>query len=114
MAALAGRVCPGEQVEAKGYSMCLTPEEEDNQDIKTQLAVIHRDLKYVNEQITDMRSLLLRNYVLQAEFEPVKKIVYGLVSLVLIGVVGTLMALLLNKLRNSRTQESGLASLPWT
>jgi len=77
--------------------MGLTPEEEDNQDIKTQLAVIHRDLKYVNEQITDMRSLLLRNYVLQAEFEPVKKIVYGLVSLVLIGVVGTLMALLLNK-----------------
>jgi len=77
--------------------MSLTPEEEDNQDIKTQLAVIHRDLKYVNEQITDMRSLLLRNYVLQAEFEPVKKIVYGLVSLVLIGVVGTLMALLLNK-----------------
>jgi len=97
MAALAGRVCPGEQVEEKGYSMGLTPEEEDNQDIKTQLAVIHRDLKYVNEQITDMRSLLLRNYVLQAEFEPVKKIVYGLVSLVLIGVVGTLMALLLNK-----------------
>ena len=33
------------------------------------------------------------NYVSKEEFEPIKKIVYGLVGLILVAVVGALMAL---------------------
>ena len=63
---------------------------------KTQLAVIKNDLSYIKEKLNDVDQKVSTHYVSKEEFEPIKKIVYGLVSLILIAVVGALVALVVN------------------
>lgn len=60
-----------------------------------QLAVIQNDLTYIKEKMNAIDTKVSQGYVSKEEFEPVKKIVYGLVSLVLIAVVGALVALVI-------------------
>jgi hypothetical protein len=63
---------------------------------ETQLAVIKNDLTYIKEKLNDVDQKVSTHYVSKEEFEPIKKIVYGLVSLILIAVVGALVALVVN------------------
>lgn len=63
---------------------------------ETQLAVIKNDLSYIKEKLNDVDQKVSTHYVSKEEFEPIKKIVYGLVSLILIAVVGALVALVVN------------------
>lgn len=67
-----------------------------NQSDETKLAVIQNDLTYIKEKMNAIDTKVSQGYVSKEEFEPVKKIVYGLVSLVLIAVVGALVALVVN------------------
>lgn len=60
---------------------------------ETKLAVMATELQYARNDITEIKDLLKTGYVSKEEHEPVKKIVYGLVGVVLIAVVGALMAL---------------------
>jgi hypothetical protein len=60
-------------------------------DIK--LAVIQNDLTYIKEKLNAVDNKVSSHYVSKEEFEPIKKIVYGVVSLILIAVVGALVAL---------------------
>lgn len=53
----------------------------------TKLAVIQNDLGYIKEQIKGIDNKVSTHLVTREEFEPVKKIVYGLVGLALIAVV---------------------------
>ena len=62
-------------------------------DIK--LAVIQNDLTYIKEKLNAVDNKVSSNYVSKEEFEPIKKIVYGVVSLILVGVVGALVALVI-------------------
>jgi hypothetical protein len=62
-------------------------------DIK--LAVIQTDLTYIKEKLNAVDTKVSQNYVSKDEFEPVRKIVYGLVTLILIAVVGALVALVI-------------------
>jgi len=64
-----------------------------NQSDETKLAVIQTDLTYIKEKLNAVDNKVSSNYVSKDEFEPIKKIVYGLVSLILIAVVGALVAL---------------------
>jgi hypothetical protein len=57
------------------------------------LAVIQNDLTYIKEKLNAVDNKVSSHYVSKEEFEPIKKIVYGLVSLILIAVVGALVAL---------------------
>lgn len=64
-----------------------------NQSDETKLAVIQTDLTYIKEKLNAVDNKVSSNYVSKEEFEPIRKIVYGLVSLILIAVVGALVAL---------------------
>ncbi len=58
-----------------------------------QLAVMASEITYIKEKLDSLGGKIDNNYVSKQEFDPVKKIVYGLVSLILIAVVGTMVAL---------------------
>lgn len=61
----------------------------NNDAIMTTLEYIKRDIKEIKADIKEIKE----DYVSQAEFKPVKSLVYGLVSLTLTAVVGALLAL---------------------
>lgn len=52
-------------------------------------------LDYIQRDVADIKKRLDDNYVTTQEFEPVKKIVYGLVALILVAVVGAVVALVI-------------------
>lgn len=64
----------------------------DNRD-DIKLAVIQNDLSYIKEKMNAIDNKVSSGYVSKEEFEPIKKIVYGVVSLILVAVVGALVAL---------------------
>lgn len=57
------------------------------------LAVISNDMSYVKRDIAEIKNTVSTGYVTRSEYEPVKKIVYGMVSLILIAVVGGMISL---------------------
>jgi hypothetical protein len=62
-----------------------------------QLTGLCKDIAYIKEKIIVIEEKLEQNYVTQDEFDPIKKIVYGLVALILTGVVGALLGLVILK-----------------
>lgn len=61
------------------------------------LEVIANEMKHISADVTEIKSTLKGSYVSKDEFEPIKKIVYGLVGLILVTVVGGLMGLVILK-----------------
>lgn len=57
--------------------------------------VIANDISYIKRDVTEIKDKIERSYVTREEFEPIKKIVYGLVALILITVVGAVLALVI-------------------
>lgn len=68
----------------------------DKQSDETKLAVLDTKLDNVIDRLSNLDIKVSQHYVSKEEFEPIKKIVYGLVSLILIAVVGALLALVVN------------------
>lgn len=66
---------------------------QSNERISTQIAVIEERTRNIDNKITSISSKIENDYVVKQEFEPVKKLVYGLVSLILVAVVGALIGL---------------------
>jgi len=64
---------------------------------QVKLAVIQNDLSYIKKEIGEIKGLVQEQYVTKNEFEPIKKIVYGMIGLILIAVVGALLALVIKK-----------------
>lgn len=60
---------------------------------ETKLAVMQNDVTYIKEKLNAIDEKVSTHYVSKEEFEPIKKIVYGVVSLILVAVVGALVAL---------------------
>ena len=56
---------------------------------------IQADLDYIKRDIGEIKERLNRQYVTQDQFDPIKRIVYGLVSIVLTAVVVAIVALVL-------------------
>lgn len=61
------------------------------------LAVMANDLTYVRKAVDDLNEKVDHNYVTKEEFRPVKQLVYGLVGLILMGVVGAILSLVVRK-----------------
>lgn len=55
------------------------------------------DVSYIKKSIDDLTLKVDNNYVTKEEFMPVKSIVYGMVTLILIAVMGALIALVVTK-----------------
>lgn len=68
--------------------------DDDSNNVK--LAVITNDLSYIKEKLNAVDEKVSKNYVSKEEFEPIKNVVYGLVSLILVAVVGALVALVVS------------------
>ena len=52
------------------------------------LAVLSSDVQYIKDDIRSIKSALDKTYVTKSEFEPIKRVVYGLVTIILTTVVG--------------------------
>lgn len=63
--------------------------------LETQVAVIGTKVDNIEEKVTNIEKKLEGHYVTKDEFEPIKKIVYGMVGLILVAVVGALLALVI-------------------
>ncbi len=61
------------------------------------VAVIANDISYIKSDIGEIKSRLDHNYISREEFDPIKRLVYGLVALILVAVVGSLMTLVVRR-----------------
>lgn len=64
---------------------------------ETIIAVMGGKVDRIQTDVAEIKNSMQHNYVTIEAFEPVRKIVYGLVTLILIGVVGALLALVIKK-----------------
>lgn len=58
----------------------------DSED-EIKLAVIAKDIEYIKDSIKVINRKLDKDYVTKMEFEPVKRIVYGMVGIILVAVL---------------------------
>jgi hypothetical protein len=61
------------------------------------LAVIQNDITYIKQEVDDIKKLVENKYVTKDEFDPIKKVVYGMVGLILVAVVGAVLALVISR-----------------
>jgi len=64
---------------------------------KTNIDIIANDLSYIRRDLNEIKHKLENEYVTRESFEPIKRVVYGLVSLILTGVGLAIVALVINK-----------------
>lgn len=53
-------------------------------------AVMANDIQYIKQKLDSIETQVTSHYITKDEFEPVKRLVYGMVGLILIAVVGAL------------------------
>lgn len=63
----------------------------ETQEVK--IALIQQDISYMKDKLDSVDVKVSTHYVSREEFEPIKKIVYGVVGLILVAVVGALVSL---------------------
>ena len=66
-------------------------------DDTTKLAVLQNDIAYIKATVVKIERLVEDKYVTKVEFEPIKRIVYGIVGLVLVGVLTAVLTLVVHK-----------------
>ena len=64
---------------------------------KENIEVIVVKLENIQEDVRDIKRQLEGNYVTRDQFEPIRKIVYGMVSVILLAVVGALVAIVVQQ-----------------
>lgn len=69
----------------------------DSNGNRTKLAVIQNDITYIKEKLNSVDEKVSNHYVTKEEFDPVKKLVYSVVGIILIAVVGALTSLVVKK-----------------
>lgn len=65
--------------------------------ITTDVAVILNKVDYIQSEVRGIKTQLEGEYVTKDKFAPVERIVYGMVSVVLLAVIGALVALVVKK-----------------
>ena len=63
--------------------------------ITTDVAVILNKVDYIQSEVRGIKAQLEGEYVTKDRFAPIEKITYGMVSVVLLAVVGALVALVI-------------------
>ena len=59
------------------------------------MAVMANDITYIKKEVTEINQKLSHEYVTKIEFEPLKKVVYGLIALILTAVVSGILAVVI-------------------
>lgn len=60
---------------------------------ETQLALLQKDVSYIKDKVNAVEKKMDDQYVSKVEFEPIKRLVYGMVGLVLTSVFAAIIAL---------------------
>lgn len=58
-------------------------------------ALIQNDLAYIKRDIAEIKQEVTNGYVTRTEFEPIKKLVYGLVGIILVSFAGAVVSLVI-------------------
>ena len=66
-----------------------------NESMEKQLAVMANDLSYIKGDIKVIKEELEGKYVTHDQFEPIRRLVYGSVAVILTAVLGAIIALVL-------------------
>ena len=66
-----------------------------NKNNETTIALMAQDIRYIKEDVTEIKLKLEKDYVTREEFEPIKKVVYGLIGLILVAVVSAIIGLVI-------------------
>ena len=61
------------------------------------IALLTKDVTYIKETVVEIKHNLEKDYITRDQFEPVKKIVYGMVAIILTAVVGALITLVVQQ-----------------
>ena len=64
-------------------------------DNPSSLEVMANEMKHISSDVSEIKSTLRGSYVSKDEFEPIKRIVYGLVGLILVTVCGAVLGLVI-------------------
>jgi len=59
------------------------------------LALMGKDVSYIKNGVDDLKKLISEQYVLKSDFDPIKKIVYGMTGLILTAVVIAVISLVI-------------------
>jgi hypothetical protein len=59
------------------------------------LAVIKNDIGYIKKEVDEIKGLVQTKYVTKEEFLPIKNLVYGMVAVIMTGVIGAVLALVI-------------------
>lgn len=62
---------------------------------ETTIALVNQKVDFLLKEVEEIKLKLEQQYVSQDQFLPVRNVVYGLVTLILVGVVGALIALVI-------------------
>jgi hypothetical protein len=62
-----------------------------------ELVGITKDIDYIKISVTKIETLIENKYVPKSDFEPVRNIVYGMVGILLTGIVIAILTLVLRK-----------------
>jgi hypothetical protein len=65
--------------------------------INVDIAVILNKVGYIEKEVVDIKSKLDKEYVTQDQFQPIQRVVYGMIGTILLGVLGAFLALVINK-----------------
>ena len=61
--------------------------------VATSVALIVNDMGYIKDSVDEIKKALKSDYVTKVEFNPVKSIAFGFVGIIIIAVLGSLIAL---------------------
>lgn len=71
----------------------------ENNNGRTKLAVMATNIEFIKEEIKEVKKelsavkkIIKEDYVHRKEFEPIKKIVYGMVTIMFLAVIGAIMS----------------------
>lgn len=59
------------------------------------VALLQKDIAYILDDVREIKSSLAAGYVTKIEFDPIKRLVFGLVTLILTAVVVAVVGLVL-------------------
>lgn len=69
--------------------------ESDSKENLVQLAIMGNDISYIKSAVDKIEKLIVNNYVLKSEFEPIKRIVYSTTALILTAVVIAILSMVI-------------------
>lgn len=81
------------EVLAEAASTALKLSETTAQAAHTAVETMKQTLDYIQRDVNEIKKSLDNKYVTREAFEPIQRIVYGLVGLLLMGTVGAILAL---------------------